>query len=189
MAEERVLVTQQIDDETMLGQLWGVYANSFADTVDFCAQLQLCYDEQTLIEAMKDKDYWKFILLVDNVPAGFCLLTNNIRKARIAYIDDRYYCKKFPNYTAQGRVYYVTAICVLPEMQKKGFGLRMLESVIAFIDENESMVAYDYSEAKNGTLTRLIQYVGSTMGMHLVENQLDMQVYTTLHGTHHGDPS
>lgn len=187
--KEEVMVVQQLEDKELAKKLWEVYLSSFADSDNFCAQEQLCYDESTLHEACGDKDYWKFILLADDVPVGFCLLTNNLRKARIAYCNDRFYQKKFPHYVAQGRLYYVTAICALPEMQKRGIGIKMLEEVCKFIYENKAMVTYDYSETKNPWLTQLIIKVGSTLGWQVIEIPLDKQCYTSLYYLHDGKPS
>ena len=188
-AQETVLHVTEITDPSLAQEIWETYIGSFADTDEHCPQDQICYDKMMMTLALSDTDYQKFVLKVEDRVIGICLLTNNLAKARIAYCNDRYYTRRFPNYVAQGRLYYVTAICVLPKMQSMGFGLKLLEAVIAFIDKHQSMVAYDYSDTKNSSLTGLIQYVGTRMSMNLVEIQLDRQIYTTLHGTHYGDPS
>jgi len=185
--KEDVIVFQQTDDQELIKKLWKVYLDSFADSDDYCAQDQLCYDEITLNEAMKDNDYWKFILLVEGEPIGFCLLTNNMRKARIAYCNDRFFTKKFPKFISEGRFYYVTAICVLPEMQKRGVGIKLLEEVCKFIYENKAMVSYDYSETKNPWLTQIIQRCGRKFAPNS-EIFLGKQCYTSLYYDHNGVP-
>jgi len=184
---EEILKVKIVEDKNMRQQIWQTYIESFADTDDFCAQDQMCYNEKNMETALLDSDYWKFILLLDGRPIGLCLLTNNLTKARIAYCNDRYLRKKFPNYTAQGKLYYVTAICVLPNQQKQGKGIELLKAVCQFIFDTQSMVAYDHSEAKNPNLTSIIQWVGKKFAPNS-QIPLDKQVYVALFYDHNGKP-
>lgn len=186
--EERTFTTSHIGDLPLRNNVVEVYHKSFSSTDDYCAQDQVCYDSVTLHDALQDADYTKIVLMAGDQVIGFCLLTNNLIKARIAYCNDRYLKRKFPGYTAEGRLYYVTAICILPEMQSQGYGIELLKAVVQFVHEQKSMVAFDYSEAKNSGLPDYIIFAASLMGMQLIEIPLDKQCYTTLHGEHYGDP-
>ncbi len=187
--EERVLKTQVISDPVLQLKIWETYKNSFANTDDYCAQDQICYDEKTMKEALLDTDYWKFVLFLGDEPIGLCLMTSNLVKARIAYCNDRFLTRKYPNYVSAGRLYYVTAICVLPDMQKRGKGIELLKTVCQHIFDYKAMVAYDYSENKNSSLTGLITYVGKKLGWEIIEVPLDRQCYTSLYYQHDGKPS
>ena len=187
--KESVLQTVKINDPDLLPKIIKLYQDSFAGTDDFCAQDQICYDAETMIEALEDPDYHKFVLMAGDQPIGLCLLTNNLVKARIAYCNDRFLRKKFPKFTKEGRLYYVTAICVLPEWQEKGYGVKLLEAVISFIDENASMVSYDFSENKNSNLPDMIMWVAKESNkITVLRKDLDRQCYTTLFGEHHEQP-
>ena len=188
---ETVLHQTVITNTDIVNQIWQAYIDSFAGTDDFCAQDQICYTTKAVMaEALKDPDYQKFILKARDKIIGLCLLTNNLVKARIAYCNDRFLRKKFPKFTKEGRLFYVTAICVLPDWQTKGYGIKLLESVINFIDENKSMVAYDFSENKNGNLPDMIIWVAKERNrITILREDLDRQCYTTLFGQHHETPS
>lgn len=178
-----------ISDPELQKIIIDVYNESFASSDNECGQDQICYDDKSLTEALLDPEYIKILLYAGDSVIGLSLLTNNLRKARIAYCNDRFLAKRFPHYVREGKLYYVTCICILPEMQKQGMGLELLKSIIQFIHRNHAMVAYDFSENKNPNLTSLIQYVGKTQDMNLIEIPLDRQHYTTLHGEHYGTPN
>ena len=187
---EKVLKIQNINDPYLRHAIWEMYVIAFSDTDDHCAQDQICYDNESMDQALQDPDYWKFVLLFDNKPIGLCILTNNLKKARIAYCNDRFLRRKFPKYTAEGRLYYVTAICVLPEMQKLHHGIKLLKEVISFIDENKAMVSYDFSDNKNSNLPDIIIFVAKELNkITIMRADLDRQIYTSLYGQHHGKPS
>lgn len=187
--QETVLHVTEVNDADLVNEICSVYTNSFSDTDEYCAQDQICYDDETIAQALSDDDYQKFILKVDGKVIGLCLLTNNLMKARIAYCNDRFLRRKFPNYVEQGKFWYVTAICVLPEAQAKGYGVALLRSVCQFIYDTASMVSYDYSYNKNPWLTGLIQKVGASMGWDVIEIPLDQQHYTSLYYAHNEVPS
>lgn len=175
-------------DNFTVQEIWKLYAHSFESTDEYCAQDQICYDEQSLSAALVDDDYQKFLLMADDQIIGLCLMTSNLTKARIAYCNDRFLRHKYPKYAAEGRLYYVTCICVSPEMQKKGHGLELLKAVCQFINDHQAMVAYDFSENKNPGLTGLITFVGSQMNWNTIEIPLDAQHYTSLYYEHNGIP-
>ena len=187
--KEKVSRAIEITDPVFVAEVWETYVNSFSDADRHCAQDQICYDRAAMTQALGDPDYQKFMLMVEDRVIGICLLTNNLTKARIAYCNDRFLRIKFPKYVQAGRLWYVTAICVLPEAQQKGYGVELLRSVCQFIYDTKSMVAYDYSNNKNPWLTGLIQKVGASMGWDVQERPLDKQVYTSLFFGHNGKPN
>ena len=196
---ERTLQTREIKDEVMRTNIVNMYNSAFAGTDDVCIQDQICYDTSTLDSALLDSDYLKFVLLLNDEVVGLCLLTNNLVKARIAYCNDRYLRQRFPNYTALGKLFYVTCICVLPEMQSRGVGMELIKSVTKFIFETGTMVCFDFSEEKNPGLTTLIQHVAKTQvgnrentgedrDYWADEIPLGSQRYTSLHCNKFGIP-
>ena len=185
--KETVLHVTEIYDQTVASEIWETYSRSFEGTDEICIQDQICYDEQTMRLALSDPDYQKFVLKMGERVIGICLLTNNLTKARIAYCNDRFLRRKFPKYVSEGRLWYVTAICVLPESQKNGHGMALLQSVCQFIYDTKSMVAYDYSNEKSPWLTGLIQKVGREFAPN-TEVFLGEQHYTSLYYNHDGKP-
>ncbi len=187
---EVVKTGYRIWDLGLIFKLINVYFKTFSDSYKTCAQIQTCYTPLKLFLAFFDKEYFKVVVFWDGQPIGFCLLTNNLEKASITYMDPRYYRHKYSEYTAAGKLYYVTAICVLPEMQKDGHGLELLASVISFIDKGESMVAFDFSHSKNKNLPKYIIFAAESKNDLAIElGQCDSQEFVILYGPHHKVPS
>jgi ribosomal protein S18 acetylase RimI-like enzyme len=188
MSGERTLKEYIIEDQALQNRIKEIYMVSFESSDNDCAQDQKCYDDTSLREALLDPEYIKFVLFYEHEAIGFCLLTNNLKKARIAYCNDRFLGKKYPRYVSEGRLYYITAVCVLPEMQAKGLGIELLRSVCKFMYEDKAMVAYDYSENKNPNLTGLVQVVAKTFDWNAIEIPLDVQHYTSVYNEQVGIP-
>ena len=188
MPGERTSKEYIIEDKALQDRIKEIYMVSFESSDNDCAQDQKCYDETSLLEALLDPEYIKFVLFFENEAIGFFLLTNNLKKARIAYCNDRFLGKKYPRYVSEGRLYYVTAISIQPEMQAKGLGIELLKSVCNFINDNKAMVAFDYSENAHPNLAGWVQFVGKKMNWNFIEVLLDKQAYTTLYCEHNGVP-
>lgn len=185
---ESTLRTYVVEDPGTRRRMYEIYQLSFQSADDFAAQDQACYDEVTFNQALLDSEYVKFIVYLEEKIFGFFLLTNNLTKARIAYCNDRFLKRKFPKFTSEGRVYYVTSICILPEMQSKGLGISLLKSVCEFGNEKLAAIAYDYSENKNPDLTKWVQFVGKELNINIIEIPLDRQVYSTVYEEKNGCP-
>lgn len=187
---EKVLIEREITDEKLISQAWQAYLDSFADTDDYCAQDQVCYDQESFIAAMQDPEYFKYILFAGDQIIGLCFMTNNLVKARIAYCNDRYLKKKFPQYTSEGRLYYVTALCITPNAQSQGYGFKLMAAMITFFIDNHATVAFDYSEQKNGGLADIVAMVAESAHQSPAKvGLLDRQCYVTVHIVKDGDPT
>ncbi len=183
--------TQVIEEPALREKMWAIYLDSFASSRKSCAQDQVCYDKENFLKALTDRDYWKFLVFAaetDEIVA-FSLVTNNLEKAHIAYISPEYLCHQFPYYARRGRVYYVTALAVLPESQKsvKTFAA-IIDSIQTFIWENQAVVAYDFSENKNQLLAKAIAEVGRRHGRPVATLELDRQRYVAQHFEAQGPP-
>lgn len=187
--DEKVLIEQEITDKGLISQAWQAYLDSFADTDDYCAQDQICYDQESFIAAMHDPEYFKYILFAGDKIIGLCFMTNNLVKARIAYCNDRYLKKKFPKYTSEGRLYYVTVLCITPNAQDQGYGFKLMAAMIAFFIKNHAAVAFDYSEQKNEGLADMVAMVAKNVHQSPAKvNLLDRQCYVTVHIVADGNP-
>lgn len=187
--DEHVMIECEILDNGLIQTTWEEYLKSFADCDDFCAQDQICYDFDSFNQAMRDPDYYKYILFAGEKIIGLCLLTNNLVKARIAYCNDRYLRKRFPKYTAEGRLYYVTALCISPKAQSQGYGFKLMSSIIKFFKKNQAAVAFDYSQNKNEGLADMVAWVAEDK--HRSPSKiitLDRQCYVTVYIDDFGMP-
>jgi len=145
---------RSIDDAALRDQLWEVYSTSFADAGVKCIQEQLCYTKETFDAACQDPGYIKYAVLVDGVAAGLLMLTNDLEKARVAYVNPRRLLADYPEY--EGRIYYYTIIAVRPDRQGQRVAALMLESVACLMDKEDVLSAFDYSMEKNPHLPDLI---------------------------------
>lgn len=180
--DEKVIVEQIITKGEVIQAAWQAYQASFSDTDEVCAQDQICYDWDSFKTAMQDPDYHKYILYAGDKIIGLCFMTNNLKKARIAYCNDRYLNKKFPQYTSLGRLYYVTALCISPEAQSQGYGFKLMKAMIAFFKKNHAAVAFDYSESKNEGLAEMVAWVAENAHQSPAEIiRLDRQCYVSVY--------
>jgi len=128
--------------------MWEIYTSAFTSSASKSAQEQLCYDETRFFEDLVDPDFVKFIARIDGDVGGFVMMTNDLEKARIAYVSPEYFMKQFPKEYADGSIYYCTALAVPPDLQKKhGLFHHLTPLVTKFTDETQSLFVADYSES------------------------------------------
>lgn len=143
-----------ITDGATCDALWGVYVASFSDAEERCIQEQICYSRETLGEALADPAYIKFVATVDGEPAGLLLCTNDLEKARVAYVNPRRLRNDYPEY--DGRIYYYTAIAVRPDVQGQRIAALLVAGVAAVMDREDALSAFDFSTEKNPKLAEMI---------------------------------
>lgn len=183
-----ITVHNQINDINILNELWGVYFSTFEKNKEVAAQDQRSYNERMLIDALKDNDYIKFILHKNGDIGGLGLLTNNLDKARIVYMNPDYYKNKYPIFSKEGKIFYVTALSVLPHIRGLKGIIKLLIKMIQFINSNEAIVAFDYSENKNRFLPTLIHTLAEKSGIPVIGNKLDSQTYYEIYGKNNRTP-
>ncbi|NQS90150.1 hypothetical protein HQ584_10220 [Patescibacteria group bacterium] len=167
--------------------LWDIYHCTFGEN-KICAQDQRCYNKIAFKKALEDSDYIKFILYKDGFIVGFCLATNKLEKARVAYINPDFFKFRYPKFSKEGRIYYITALCILPQTHTIR-GLKfLLNSMIYYVNEREAIVAFDFSENKNKFLPKLAKVLGESADVPVVGNRLDAQTYFELYGLHNAKP-
>jgi hypothetical protein len=157
--------------------LWDIYDEVMEiDTI----QEQRCYTQQTFIEALLDPAYLKIILLVGRVPMGLALGTNDLEKARVAYINPDYLRKRYPEAASNGKLFYLTCGCFAPETQHQGvlpyFLMASARSIYVYYD----MLVADVSPSTYYMKDAIVYFVnlaGATVGK---EEILGQQTYFAL---------
>ena len=144
----------RIDDAALRDSVWEAYVESFGDAGLKCIQEQLCYSRETFDEALLDPDYLKFVVAIGDRAVGVLLTTNNLEKARIAYVNPRRLLADYPEYA--GRIYYFTCIAVRPDAQGQRFAAMLVDAVAQVMDREDALSAFDYSTEKNPFLPELI---------------------------------
>ena len=138
--------------------LWQIYRRAFEKAATESVQDQMCYGEATLAAALADPDYAVFVTYRGEEPIGFGLVTNDMEKARIAYVNPGFLRAKFPVEYAARSLYYFTAIAVLPELQGVGsFLMSMAAEMTEHIDRLGGTVVFDYSLETSPKLPSMLQ--------------------------------
>lgn len=154
----RTVLSTSISDPAEASRLWHIYKEAFSKAAVESVQDQMCYTEATLAEALADESYAKFVVYRGEEAIGFGLVTNDMEKARVAYVNPGYLAAKFPEEYAAKRLYYFTAIAVLPELQGSGsFLLSMATEMTVYIDQRGGTVVFDYSLETSPKLPMMLQ--------------------------------
>ena len=148
-------IEHDVADAVVRGKLWSIYSRAFTKAKNECIQDQSCYTPELFEATLRDADYVKFIVWENGEPIGLTLSTNNLEKARIAYVNPRRFERDYPDHA--GRIYYFTVLAVAPEKQNCGGTSLILEEVAAFIERNGALIAFDCASETNGGLPALFQ--------------------------------
>ncbi|MEY4723226.1 MAG: hypothetical protein RLZZ324_739 [Candidatus Parcubacteria bacterium] len=172
-----------VTDESVRSKLWDVYCAAFGADDAVCIQEQLCYSKEEFETALLDVEYRKFIVADNGEPVGFFLCTNNLEKARVAYVNPKRLLAQFPEYA--GRIYYFTAIAIRPDCQGRRFTGPLVVASTSYMDEMNALVAFDFSPEKNGALpdflVRGMQSVQARFGL-----TTDTSTYIPMGGQQYG---
>ncbi|MFA6604030.1 MAG: hypothetical protein WCT10_04315 [Patescibacteria group bacterium] len=146
-----------ITDVSLQQELWRVYLAAFQPSSELCIQEQLCYSEESFRSALTDPDYVKFVAKEDGHAIGLHMGTNNLEKARVAYVNPRKLEAQFPEFV--GRIYYFTIFAIEPSRQGSECASLIVTNVGLFIEQHDAIVAFDYASEKNSRLPQLIIHV------------------------------
>ena len=154
--------------------LWEIYNEVMdIDTI----QDQRCYSQQTFMEALLDPDYLKVVLILGRSPAGLGLGTNNLEKARIAYINPDFLKRRYPEYARKDKIFYLTCGCFGSEAQHRGvlpyFMLAAAQSIYVYYDVAVADVSPSTSFMKDA-----MKYYLNLIGAPIVKEEiLGQQTY------------
>ncbi len=148
-----VMTTLKVEEDTQRKALWRIYTQSFKDDAAY-AQNQRCYNEKTFSDVFMDEDYYKILLTHNNETVGLCLLTKNLEKAKVAYVNPARLEKLYPAYKC--RIFYATFIGILPFHRKRQAFSLLVSTIIAFIDKADGICAFDFASEMNADLPNMI---------------------------------
>jgi len=125
-----------------------------------CVQNQICFTEQTFMEALNDTEYEKFIVRhkATGEIAAFGMLSGNLQKAAaIAYANPEKLSDAFPDRV--GRIYYFPVIYVLDRYKRASTFEALIAPMVRFVDRHRGVAAFDFSTNKNPHLPEMIMRV------------------------------
>jgi hypothetical protein len=149
MESYTVEATFTIASADAAARMWAIYAAAFRDAGTACIQEQVCYDAATLRDALADPDYAKFVLRDGGGIVAFCLATNDLEKARIAYVNPVRLRLARPDLAARRELWYVTALVVEPGHQGRNATDVIIAEIGAFMDARGGAVAFDFARDKH----------------------------------------
>lgn len=138
----------RVEDIKLQQQLWEIYDGTLRQVNMATPCRQHCYREEFL-KAMKDIDFQKFIVWIDEELGGIGLITNRLEK--VPWINPAFFQKKFPTFVDEGLLYYLMGIAVSRGFASRRLGARLLKEMICSLPENGA-VAFDHSQAANKTV-------------------------------------
>lgn len=148
-----ILRLLRIEDKIQRKSLWQFYIKYFQNPAQY-AEIQDVYDEESFYMALLDQDYFKFLLRYDKEYVGLCLITTNLDKAKIAYVNPQRLESLYPKY--KDRIFYVTFIGVIPSYQKTRAFYLLVSEIIKFIDKSEGICGFDFAREGDIHLSSMI---------------------------------
>lgn len=144
-----------IEDVELIRVLWEGYLEAHAVSEEICIQEQRCFTEESFIAAMQDPEYVKFVLFVDGVPVGMIGGTNNLEKARVAYVNPKRLIAAHP-LAAEGKLWYMPLLFVRDAWQGSGATRPMFAAMTRFFLERGAAFASDFAYDKHPDFLDLI---------------------------------
>lgn len=135
-------------------ELWNLYEESLH--IEDAIQQQSCYTRETFLDALSDTDYGKTVLVIDDVPSGLLLATDDLEKASITYINPDFIRKRFPADVEAKRFWYITAVFISPRVRNFGFVKLMGKASVLTVKERDYVIGCDMSDSRLFLLDMLI---------------------------------
>ncbi len=154
--------------------LWDLYQESL-HIID-AIQDQCCYTEDSFCQALVDKDYNKVLMVVDDHPVALLLGTNNLEKAKVAYINPDFIRSRFPREVEEGRFWYITCLFVSPQLRSLGLVRQLVLSAIDAIWEKDYVLAMDVTDQRLFIPEILVRLAQET-SFPVVKEKLGSQEY------------
>jgi hypothetical protein len=159
------IVDKVIQDSTLQEKCWRLYKAAFLGSNVLCSQNQSCFSHESFLEAMLDPDYLKFYLMEKEIVVALSLVTGNMEKARIAYINPEKLVRLFPNEYQGNLLFYIVFIGVDPALQHTGRVVPLIEKMLEYRENDfpDAVVGFDFSHATNKELPRMLGTVHHSM--------------------------
>ncbi|GEM_PF-7211 len=155
-------------------KLWKLYDECMH--LDDAIQEQSCYTKETFYEALSDSDYNNSVLVINDEPMGLVLLTNNLEKAAITYINPNYMRKCFPEETSSGKFWYITTVFISPKVRNLGFMSLLCESLVLEMRDKGYTIGFDLSDSRLG-LADVVVRIAKENGWQLEKKLIGRQSY------------
>ena len=154
--------------------LWELYEESL--TIDESIQEQRCFDRDSFIAALRDDEYVKGLLAVDDMPVAFIMGTNNLEKARVCYINPDFVRNRFPEAANEGRFFYMPCVFTSSKLRNAGFVRQMVTALVDAIQEKNWVLSLDTSDTRVFLADVLVK-IGNEVGVPIEKHLMGRQSY------------
>jgi len=155
-----------------LEPLWKIYNESLH--IDDAVQLQSCYDHDSFIDTLKDHDYGKGLLVVDDEPVALILVALTLEKASIAYINPDFIRQHFPKEVENRKFCYITTFFISSRLRNLGFVKLMCAALIDGMHEKNYIIGGDMSDSRlfiPDMMESISEEIGRPVKKHLMGTQ------------------
>ena len=160
--------------EEWIETLWQLYDESL--NIEEAIQEQACYTRETFSSALRDPEYHKTVMVVDDVASGLVLMTYNLEKAKVAYINPDYILKHFQKEVEEVRFGYITCVFVSPKIRNLRFFNLLVEACLNTTGESDYVLALDVS-ASRLFIPEVLEQLSKEYGYPLKKQLLGTQSY------------
>jgi hypothetical protein len=109
------------------------------------------------------------------------MATNDMEKAKVAYINREYLHRRYPREIEERRFFYVTSIFITLDSRGIGYVKSLLKTMLSFMQAGGRVAGFDFCESKE-FLAGLIQDLSrdGAVDVPVRARRLDAQVYYVL---------
>ena len=154
--------------------LWDTYDEGLH--IEEAIQEQSCYTRESFTSALRDPDYNKIVMVLNGEASGLLMGTNNLDKAKVAYINPRFVLKRFQQEVKDGRFWYLTCMFVSKELRHLGFARLIVRAAVDAIWEKKYTLALDVSESRE-FLPDILVEMSKELGFPIEKQLLGSQSY------------
>lgn len=168
----RIIETLIVRESSERLRLWTIYKHAFERLNQRTPIHHGGYDEATFDAVLRDEEFNKFLVYIDDVLVGVTLITNILTK--IPWVNAEYFADNYPERTREGKVYFLPAVVIDPQHQDlRRIGGKLLQQALTTLGE-DAVLAVDYSDTLRHSLPAFVQ---RSLGRTFKGEILDRLVY------------
>ena len=171
------VVTMQVVTDDLREQAWKLYLDAFDSLRQTAVQRHVMYANEfdaVMADVLVDK---YLIFDKDGELQGLGTLTNHMRSMPL--VSPEYFEQRWPERSAQGRVYYIGFVGVHPSAHGSGIFAELVQAMTTVVSACDGVAVLDVCRHnhKKLHLPRMISILASSWAPHVEMVDLDAQTY------------
>lgn len=150
-----VKIFNGIEDKDLQEALWKIYKKAFAPDLETYPHNQISYTHESFLDAMVDETVVKFVLMNNSRLLGFAIVIDYRHPEHSPWTS----FQVFTNRGKSKKFFYLNAVAIDPEHQKKGLVLPLLDRILdwGIKEKNYSIAGFDTPIEKGHIMMRLAE--------------------------------